>query len=212
MDVAIHYGSSRNGVDYGFFSFLGIGEGKKKIGQWRSQQAAELAQNNPYANNANDQSKLVQKHEAILEGLKQERARAKSAKTKNSLDARIQAYNEWLSDAKYYLTELQKQGVATPVNPTLVALNVEPSPLSTLTSGGQTYDVSPAPIVTSQGGNIELPQKQVFMQETMVRQGDVANEGLVQPTQPSNAKKDNTLLYVGLGVAAVVAVFLIAKK
>lgn len=211
MDVAINYGSTRYGVDYGFFSFLGIGEGKKQIGKWRSQQAAELSKNNPYANNANDQSLLVQKHEAILDGLKQERARAKSVKTKNSLDARIQAYNEWLADAKYYLSQLEKQAIVTPASGTL----------GTLTSGGQVYNVEPAPIVTSVGGQVELPTKQVLIQETptpiaqdltLSRSGDVVNEGLVQPTQPSNAKKDNTLLYVGLGLAAVAVVFLIAKK
>ena len=81
MDVLFEYGSTRNGLDTNFFSFLGIGEGQRKIGKWRSAQAKELADNNPYADNVDDQSALVQKHEAILEGLRQERAKAKSKKT-----------------------------------------------------------------------------------------------------------------------------------
>lgn len=197
MDVLF---GSRNGLDNEYFSLLGIGEGRKRVGKWRSAQAQELATNNPYINDADGQSRLVQKHEAILEGLKQERAKAKSKKTKNSLDARIQAYNEWLADAKYYLTELEKEAIAPE----------RTSDLSTLTSGGKTYDVSPAPIVTSQGGQVELPKKQVFVEETMARQGDVANEGLVQPTQPQG-KGGNSLLYVGIGVG-VLALFLILRK
>lgn len=130
MDVLL---DSRNGLDSGYFSLLGIGEGNKRIGKWRSAQAQELARNNPYKSDANGQSRLIQKHEAILEGIKEERAKAKSKKTKNSLDARIKAYNEFLADAKYYLTELEKQALAP--EPT--------SDLSTLTSGGKTYDVSP---------------------------------------------------------------------
>jgi hypothetical protein len=197
MDVLL---DSRNGLDSGYFSLLGVGEGRKRVGKWRNAQAQELANNNPYINDADGQSRLIAKHEAVLENIKEERARAKSKKTKNSLDARIQAYNEWLADAKYYLTELEKQALAS--EPT--------SDLSTLTSGGKTYDVSPAPIVTSQGGQIELPKKQVFVEETMARQGDVANEGLVQPTQPQ-AKGGNSLLYIGIGVG-VLALFLILRK
>ena len=195
MDVLL---DSRNSLDSGYFSLLGVGEGRKRIGKWRSAQAQELANNNPYKSDAGGQSRLIAKHEAILENIKEERARAKSKKTKNSLDARIQAYNEFLADAKYYLTELEKQALAS--EPT--------SDLSTLTSGGKTYDVSPAPIVTSVGREVELPKKQVFVEETMARHGDVANEGLVQPTQPQ-AKKDNSLLYIGIGVLAL---FLILRK
>lgn len=197
MDVLL---DSRNGLDSGYFSLLGIGEGRKRVGKWRNAQAQELANKNPYINDADGQSRLIAKHEAILENIKEQRARAKSKATKNSLDARIQAYNEFLSDAKYYLTELEKQALAS--EPT--------SDLSTLTSGGKTYDVSPAPIVTSQGGQVELPKKQVFVEETMARQGDVANEGLVQPTQPQ-AKGGNSLLYIGIGVG-VLALFLILRK
>jgi hypothetical protein len=196
MDIGFYNSCGcRNGLDSAYFGFLGIGEGKKKVGQWRSAQAQELAQNNPYANNKSDQSALIQKHEGILESIKQERSKAKSKKTKNSLDARIQAYEEWLSDAKYHLTQLENE-VASPV---------------TLTSAGTTYSVEPAPIVTSQGGEVVLPKKQVFVEETMARQGDVASEGLVQPTQPQ-AKKDNSLLYVGIGVGILVLFLSLRNK
>lgn len=207
MDVLL---DSRNGLDGGYFSFLGIGEGRKKVGTWRNAQAAELAANNPYFGNTSDQSALILKHEGILEQLKQERSKAKSKKTKNSLDARIQAYNEWLNDAKYHLTQLEKK-----------ELTPEPIPsISTLTSGGQTYDISPAPIVTSVGGQVQLPTKQVLVQETptpiaqdltLTRTGEVTKEGLVQPTQPSESKRDNTLLYVGIGIA-IVGLFIIMKR
>jgi DNA-nicking Smr family endonuclease len=209
MDVLFEYGSTRNGLDTNFYSFLGIGEGQKKIGKWRSAQAKELADNNPYANNVDDQSALVQKHEAILEGLKQERARAKSKKTKNSLDARIQAYGEFISDARYHLTSLIKESVKSET----------PTPII-LTGGGVQYDVQPAPIVTSQGGEVVLPTKQVYVQEqpaqttqdiSLTRTGDVANEGLTQPTQPTQGKKDNRLLYVGLGVGAILLIILTRK-
>jgi hypothetical protein len=209
MDVLFEYGSTRNGLDTNYFSFLGIGEGQKKIGKWRSAQAKQLADRNPYANNVDDQSALVQKHEAILEGIKQERARAKSNKTKNSLDARIQAYEEWLSDAKYHLTLLTKQSVKSET----------PYPII-LTGGGTDYELAPAPIVTSQGGEVVLPKKQVYVQEqpaqtsqdiSLTRTGDVANEGLTQPTQPTQGKKDNTLLYVGLGVGAILLIVLTRK-
>jgi len=206
MDVLFEYGSTRNGLDTNYFSFLGIGEGQKKIGKWRSAQAKELADNNPYANNVDDQSALVQKHEAILEGLKQERARAKAKKTKNSLDARIQAYDEWLSDAKYHLQSLINEAS-------------KPAPV-TLTSGGVQYDVQPAPIVTSQDGEVVLPKKQVYVQEqptqttqdiSLTRKGEVANEGLTQPTQPAQGKTNNTLLYVGIGVGALLLILATRK-
>lgn len=218
MDVLFEYGSTRNGLDTNYYSFLGIGQGKKKIGQWRSAQARELAENNPYADNVNDQSKLVQKHEAILEGIKQERARAKAKKTKNSLDARIQAYQEWLADAKYHLTMLETRPSDVRVTTGIQEISVDPL---TLTSGGVKYDVEPAPIVTSQGGNIVLPKEQVYVQEqpaqttqelSLTRTGEVANEGLTQPAQGgSGAKKDNTLLYVGLGVGALLLILAIRK-
>mgnify|MGYP006267608517 CR=1 FL=1 len=209
MDVLFEYGSTRNGLDTNYYSFLGIGEGQKKIGKWRNAQAKELADNNPYANNVDDQSALVQRHESILEGIKQERSKAKSKKTKNSLDARIQAYEEWLADAKYYLTQLRKEAVKSDT----------PTPVI-LTGGGNAYEVQPAPIVTSQGGNVVLPKEQVYVQEqpaqtteelTLTRKGEVANEGLTQPTQPTNGKKDNTLLYVGLGVGALLLIALTRK-
>jgi len=209
MDVLFEYGSTRNGLDTNFFSFLGIGEGQKKIGKWRSAQAKELADNNPYADNVDDQSALVQKHEAILEGLRQERAKAKSKKTKNSLDARIQAYGEFLSDAKYHLTSLVRESVKSET----------PTPII-LTGGGVQYDVEPAPIVTSQGGEVVLPKKQVFVQEqpaqttqdiSLTRTGDVASEGLTQPTQPAQGKTNNTLLYVGIGVGALLLILATRK-
>jgi malic enzyme len=209
MDVLFEYGSTRNGLDTNFFSFVGIGEGQRKIGKWRSAQAKELADRNPYANNVDDQSALLQKHQAILEGLKQERARAKSKKTKNSLDARIQAYEEWLSDAKYHLTLLTKQSVKSET----------PYPII-LTGAGTDYELAPAPIVTSQDGEVVLPKKQVYVQEqptqttqdiSLTRKGEVANEGLTQPTQPSQGKTNNTLLYVGIGVGALLLILAIRK-
>jgi hypothetical protein len=65
-----------------------------------------------------------------------------------------------------------------------------------------------------------LPTKQVYVQEqpaqttqdiSLTRTGDVANEGLTQPTQPTQGKKDNTLLYVGLGVGAILLIVLTRK-
>ena len=191
MDVGFDYGGGcRNGLESSYFGFLGIGEGTRKVGKWRSAQAKELADNNPYANNVSDQSALVQKHDRILEGLRGERAKAKSKKTKNSLDARIQAYEEWLADAKYHLSQLEKEA-SSPV---------------TLTSGGTEYKVEPAPIVTSQGGEVVLPKKQEYVQEQPAQtQTDLV---LGQATEPQ-AKKDYSLLYVGIGV---VALFLILRN
>lgn len=221
MDIGFDYrGGCRNGLDSNYFDFLGIGEGKKKVGKWRSAQAQELATNNPYANNVDDQSKLVQKHQAILDGLKNERAKAKSKKTKNSLDARIQAYEEWLDDAKYYLTQLEAEAQKA----TIEANQPTPSGV-TLVSGGSTYNVEPAPIVTSVGGEVQLPKKQVYVQEnapspqedlTLSRRGDVvANEGLAQPTNGAKAQienKDNTLLYLGIGIGAIMLIVLMRKN
>jgi hypothetical protein len=89
-----------------------------------------------------------------------------------------------------------------------------------LTGGGIKYDVEPAPIVTSQGGEVVLPKKQVFVQEqpaqttqdiSLTRTGDVASEGLTQPTQPAQGKTNNTLLYVGIGVGALLLILAIRK-
>jgi len=125
------------------------------------------------------------------------------------LDARIQAYGEFLSDAKYHLTSLVRESVKSET----------PYPI-VLTGGGIKYDVEPAPIVTSQGGEVVLPKKQVFVQEqpaqttqdiSLTRTGDVASEGLSQPTQPAQGKTNNTLLYVGIGVGALLLILATRK-
>ena len=85
--------------------------------------------------------------------------------------------------------------------------------------------VTTAPIVTSKDGEIELPKKKDFVEETsqdaietQVSPLLAKEDGILPTTQsgvapsPTTSKKDNNLLYVGIGIAALLGILLIRKN
>jgi hypothetical protein len=211
MDVYFQQGLSRNGLDESYFAFLGLGKKKRE----RASDANEESQLQDLENRFPDMSSIDgQANNIVLlnqerDKLSQERSKAKSKKTKSSLDARIRAYDRYISDYNFTLEKMK--------------LMVEEERLTPPTPQREII-VSPAPIITSKDGEIELPKKQVFMEETSKEAIEnkvspllAKEDGILPVTRgsfltQSPSKKDNTLLIVGIGVAILVGVLLIRKN
>lgn len=209
MDVFFEQGLSRNGIDEPYFAFLG---GRKK--RERLSDVAAENQLQDLENRFPDQQSIeAQNNNLVLlsnekSALENERGKAKSRKTKATLDSRIRAYDSYIKDYKFTLESLKKNQVEA----------IE------ATSPQREIVISPSPIVTSQDGQIELPKKQVFIQETSQDAIEtqvsplLAKEEGILPTSvgtqltQASTKKNNTLLYVGIGVAALIGILLIRKN
>lgn len=209
MDVFFEQGLSRNGIDEPYFAFLG---GRKK--RERLSDVAAENQLQDLENRFPDQQSIeAQNNNLVLlsnekSSLENERGKAKSRKTKATLDSRIRAYDSYIKDYKFTLESLKKNQVEA----------IE------ATSPQREIVISPSPIVTSQDGQIELPKKQVFIQETSQDAIEtqvsplLAKEEGILPTSvgtqltQASTKKNNTLLYVGIGVAALIGILLIRKN
>jgi hypothetical protein len=130
------------------------------------------------------------------------------------LDSRLRAYNSFIKDYQYTLSKLKIE---------------EEREAAIQQQKQREIIVSPTPIVTSQGGDIVLPKKQVFVQETSQDAIEtqvsplLAKEDGILPTsqtkettnlnQPSApTKKTNWMLYGGIGLAIVLGIFLIRKN
>lgn len=214
MDVYFEQGLSRNGLDESYFDFLGLGKKKRE----KAADAAEESQLQELESKFPDVDTLEKQNENLIllkKGrgkLQEERNKAKSKKTKATLDSRLRAYNRYISDYEYRLEVMKIGGDATP--------SIKEIPPQ------REIIVSPAPIVISQDGEIELPKKQVFVEETsqdaietqvtplLAKEDGVlpTTPSGVAPSTPSTTKKDNTLLYVGIGVAAILGISLIRKN
>jgi hypothetical protein len=211
MDVYFQQGLSRNGLDESYFAFLGLGKKKRE----RASDANEESQLQDLENRFPDMSSIDgQANNIVLlnqerDKLSQERSKAKSKKTKSSLDARIRAYDRYISDYNFTLEKMK--------------LMVEEERLTPPTPQREII-VSPAPIITSKDGEIELPKKQVFMEETSKEAIEnkvspllAKEDGILPVTRgsfltQSSSKKDNTLLIVGIGVAILLGILLIRKN
>lgn len=209
MDVFFEQGLSRNGIDEPYFAFLG---GRKK--RERLSDVAAENQLQDLENRFPDQQSIeAQNNNLVLlsnekSALENERGKAKSRKTKATLDSRIRAYDSYIKDYKFTLESLKKNQVEA----------IE------ATSPQREIVISPSPIVTSQDGQIELPKKQVFIQETSQDAIEtqvsplLAKEEGILPTSvgtqltQASTKKNNTLLFVGIGVAALIGILLIRKN
>jgi hypothetical protein len=209
MDVFFEQGLSRNGIDEPYFAFLG---GRKK--RERLSDVAAENQLQDLENRFSDQQSIeAQNNNLVLlsnekSALENERGKAKSRKTKATLDSRIRAYDSYIKEYKFTLESLKKNQVEA----------IE------ATSPQREIVISPSPIVTSQDGQIELPKKQVFIQETSQDAIEtqvsplLAKEEGILPTSvgtqltQASTKKNNTLLFVGIGVAALIGILLIRKN
>ena len=217
MDVFFEQGLSRNGLDESYFAFLGLGKKKRE----RARDAAEESQLQELESKFPDVDSIAKQSDNLVllkksrSKLKDERSKAKSKKTRETLDSRLRAYDRYISDYEYRLEVMKIGGDATP--------SVKEIP-----SIGQIQReiiVTPAPIVTSKDGEIELPKKQVFVEETsqdaietQVSPLLAKEDGILPTTQsgvapsPTTSKKDNNLLYVGIGIAALLGISLIRKN
>ena len=217
MDVFFEQGLSRNGLDESYFDFLGLGKKKRE----RAADAAEESQLQELESKFPDVDSIAKQNDNLVllkksrSKVKEERSEAKSKKNRTTLDSRLRAYDRYIRDYEYRLEVMKIGGDATP--------SVKEIP-----SIGQIQReiiVTPAPIVTSKDGEIELPKKQVFVEETsqdaietQVSPLLAKEDGILPTTQsgvapsPTTSKKDNNLLYVGIGIAALLGILLIRKN
>ena len=217
MDVFFEQGLSRNGLDESYFDFLGLGKKKRE----RAADAAEESQLQELESKFPDVDSIAKQNDNLVllkksrSKVKEERSKAKSKKNRTTLDSRLRAYDRYIRDYEYRLEVMKIGGDATP--------SVKEIP-----SIGQIQReiiVTPAPIVTSKDGEIELPKKQVFVEETsqdaietQVSPLLAKEDGILPTTQsgvapsPTTSKKDNNLLYVGIGIAALLGILLIRKN
>jgi hypothetical protein len=217
MDVFFEQGLSRNGLDESYFDFLGLGKKKRE----RAADAAEESQLQELESKFPDVDSIEKQNNNLVllkkgrNKVQEERSKAKSKKNRTTLDSRLRAYDRYIRDYEYRLEVMKIGGDATP------SVKEIPS-LGTLQ---REIIVTPAPIVTSKDGEIELPKKQVFVEETsqdaietQVSPLLAKEDGILPTTQsrvapsPTTSKKDNNLLYVGIGIAALLGILLIRKN
>lgn len=213
MDVFFNQGLSRNGLDESYFDFLGLGKKKRE----RVRDAAEESQLQQLESKFPDVDSIAKQSDNLVllkksrNKVKEERSKAKSKKTRETLDSRLRAYDRYISDYEYRLEVMKIGGDATPS-----VKEITPQ---------REIIVTPTPIVTSKDGEIELPKKQVFVEETsqdaietQVSPLLAKEDGILPTTQsgvapsPTTSKKDNNLLYVGIGIAALLGILLIRKN
>lgn len=215
MDVFFEQGLSRNGIDEPYFAFLGGRKKRERLADAASEsQFQDLENRFPDQNTSEEQNSNIVLIRNEREALSKERNKAKSKKTKATLDSRLRAYDIYIKDYAYNLERLK--------NDELEASKTQIQPIA---APQREIITSSAPIVTSQGGQIELPKKQVFIQETSQDAIEtqvsplLAKEDGILPTNTSASqltqaptKKNNTLLFVGIGVVALIGIFLIRKN
>jgi hypothetical protein len=215
MDIYFEQGLSRNGIDEAYFDFLGIGKKKRE----KAADAAEESQLQDLENRFPDRETFAEQQDYVKQlnserdKLSQERSKAKSKKTKATLDSRLRAYNSFIKDYQYTLSKLKLE---------------EEREAELQQQKQREIIVSPTPIVTSQGGDIVLPKKQVYVQETSMASIEnqvsplLAKEDGLLPmgeSTPSNnetptttSTKPNLMLYGGIAIAIVLGLFLIKKN
>lgn len=213
MDVYFEQGLSRNGLDESYFDFLGLGKKKRE----RAADAAEESQLQELESKFPDVDSIEKQNDNLVllkksrNKLQEERTKAKSKKTKATFDSRLRAFDRYIKDYEYRLEVMKIGGDATPS-----VKEIAPQ---------REIIVTPTPIVTSKDGEIELPKKQVFVEETSQDAIEtqvsplLAKEDGILPTSQSGVapstpttKKDNNLLYVGIGIAALLGILLIRKN
>lgn len=218
MDVYFEQGLSRNGLDESYFDFLGLGKKKRE----RAADAAEESQLQELESKFPDVDSIEKQNDNLVllkkgrSKLQEERNKAKSKKTKATFDSRLRAFDRYIKDYEYRLEVMKIGGKATP------SLKEIPS----LEEQQREIIVTPTPIVTSKDGEIELPKKQVFVEETsqdaietqvsplLAKEDGIlpTSQSGVAPSTPTTTKKDNNLLYVGIGIAALLGILLIRKN
>lgn len=237
MDVFFPQSVGRNGVDSGYFDLIGIGEGKSKAKKLLVSVNAELSAAYPPADTAIAQDKVIAKLEADLRSLKQNRDKAKSKKTRNTLDARVKAYEAFISDMKKYRDELasieqkeaesaaaeaeaaaaaaeverlrieKEKGIVTPPIYDQSEITVKELPKTTLTEPGDLVLTK-----TTKDDTILGNIKKTLSSLTGGGAAEPAEQAGATPTGQAGAKKSNTLLWVGIGAAILVGFLLTRKK
>lgn len=94
---------------------------KKRAKKYGNRQAQDLANRFPPASDSTKQAENISTMEQERGQIELERTQVRSKKSKQSLDARLIAYNEVLKDARQHLADLQeleaKQAASTPEAP-----------------------------------------------------------------------------------------------
>lgn len=209
MDI-LDIRNSRNGVESEYFNFVpivvAVGGGaainsllkKKKNKKYANSQVAYLQGKFPAQSSSQSQLQSLESMKQERAQLEKERASAKSKTTKQSLDIRINAFNEYIADSTTTYNEL-------------VALEQTPSP--------QVVETPPSVSTT------QVSPTQTTPKDSVLGSAPVGNEGTTQvATTPStsalqslvsgvtpSANGNKTWLYVGIGVV-VVGVFILMRK
>lgn len=165
---------------------------KKRAKKYGNKQAQDLANRFPPATDSAKQEGIISAMERERTDLELQRTQAKSKKTRQTLDARIIAYNEVLKDARQHLSDLQdlEQKAAASAQTTT----------TTTTTTATTTEVP--------GG----AQTDVVMDSKPVKLADATKgDAILETAQPESAtKKPNYLLWIGIG--AVVLLLVLRKK
>jgi hypothetical protein len=215
MDIYFEQGLSRNGIDESYFDFLGLGKKRreKALDKIEESQLQDLESRFPDRENFAEQQNYVKQLNNERDKLSQERSKAKSKRTRENLDSRLRAYNSFIKDYQYTLSKLKLE---------------EEKEAALQEQKQREIIVSPTPIVTSQGGDIVLPKKQVYVQETSMASIEtqvsplLAKEDGLLPmgesttsnneTPTTTQTKPNLMLYGGIAIAIVLGLFLIKKN
>lgn len=191
MDVlGLRYNNNRNGLDSGYFNFIPLAPvvaGALVAGRKIKTKKYQNSQTNELA--LNYPHKLTSEEQnkmlqILVEQQKKLIEQRDKAKGKKRAEVvgRLRAYDEYLTDVRMVRDELAQE---------------EKKALEQLATKNE--EMKKAPSV-----------EEKVQQDTTL--GDVTKTPTDNLNQPTTQKKSNTLLYIGIGVALVVAFLIIRKK
>jgi len=159
---------------------------KRRAKKYGNSQAQDLANRFPPASDSETQQGNISAMEKERGRIELERTQVKSKKSRQSLDARIFAYNEVLRDARQHLADLQ---------------DLEKKTAEFDRAAGR-LSVSDVP-----GGS----QTDVVIDNQPISVADATQgDAILDTAQPESTKKPNYLLWVGLG--AIVLLLVLRKR
>jgi hypothetical protein len=214
MDVLNTWGGGRNGLDSGYFSFVPVvpaavgvavavksARNKRKT-KYANAETQRLAEKYPQQDNSADQYTILQQLLAESSATLEQRNKSKGKK-RAELTGKLRAYDEYIADYQNTLSELR----ASELN--------ELKQKQALGGTEQSMNQGTPSVPSSMKG---LTPTQTAPQDSVLGTASVDNQGTTkQMTTPDTTemqglvsgstapvKKDNTMLFVGIGIAVVV--------
>jgi ABC-type Na+ efflux pump permease subunit len=212
MDVLNTWGGGRNGLDSWYFSFVPVVPAAVAVGvkslrnkrktKYANAETQRLAEKYPEQDNSADQNTILQQLLAESKATLEQRNKSKGKK-RAELTGKLRAYDEYIVDYQNTLSQLRASELKTSKIEIGNLYQGKPDEAQMRKIKPLGINISPTQTAPQDGvlgtasvGN-QGTTKQMTTPDTTEMQGLVSGS-----TAP--VKKDNTMLFVGIGIAVVV--------